>query len=119
MVRADAEEQHDGTKVLAAAHLALNQASEGSSPSGPTKQHDALVVQWPRLRTRNAATRVRVPPGALTSLIFDNSARLFCTHDVAVACCLARAEVRVRLPLGALDQQGVGKPGIPPASEAG
>ena len=26
----------DGTKVLAAAHLALNQAGEGSSPSGPT-----------------------------------------------------------------------------------
>ena len=25
-----------GTKVLAAAHLALNQAGEGSSPSGPT-----------------------------------------------------------------------------------
>ena len=101
MVRADTEEKYDGTKVLAAAHLALNQASEGSSPSGPTEQHDALVVQRPRLRTRNAATRVRLPPGALTSLIFDNSARLFCTHDVAAACCLARAEVRVRLPLGA------------------
>ena len=26
-----------GTKVLAAAHLALNQAGEGSSPSGPTR----------------------------------------------------------------------------------
>jgi hypothetical protein len=25
----------------------------------------------------------------------------FCTHDVAVACCLAMAEVRVQLPLGA------------------
>ena len=42
MVRADAEEQYDGSKELAAAHLALNQASEGSSRaptegwSGPT-----------------------------------------------------------------------------------
>ena len=26
----------------------------------------------------------------------------FCAHDVAVACCLAMAEVWVRLPLGAL-----------------
>ena len=33
--RADSETR-GGTKVLAAAHLALNQAGEGSSPSGPT-----------------------------------------------------------------------------------
>ena len=33
---------------------------------------------------------------------FGNSSCLFCAHDVAVACCLAMAEVRVRLPLGAL-----------------
>ena len=39
-------------------------------------------------------------------------------HDVAVACCLAMAEVRVRLPLGALNRQDVGKPGIPRASGA-
>ncbi len=41
-----------------------------------------------------------------------------CAHDVAVACCLAMAEVRVRLPLGALEIQDVGKPGIPRASGA-
>ena len=45
-------------------------------------------------------------------------------HDVAVAYCLAMAEVRVRLPLGALGRprvctyQGVGKFGNPRASGA-
>ena len=34
--------------------------------------------------------------------IFDNLIQTKCTHDVAAACCLAMAEVRVRLPLGAL-----------------
>ena len=34
-------------------------------------------------------------------LFFDNSTRIRCAHDVAAACCLAMAEVRVRLPLGA------------------
>ena len=29
----------DGTEVLLAAHLALNQASEGSNPSGPTLEN--------------------------------------------------------------------------------
>ena len=84
--------------MLAAASLALNQAGEGSSPSGPTDKQ-ALVVQRPRLRTRNAVTPVRVRPGALAVWQFgcDTSA-----HDVAAACCLARAEERVRLPLGAL-----------------
>lgn len=34
---------------------------------------------------------------------FDNLVVMqFCAHDVAVACCLAMAEVWVRLPLGAL-----------------
>lgn len=32
-------------------------------------------------------------------------------HDVAVACCLAMAEVRVRLPLGALRRRGDKEPG--------
>lgn len=36
-------------------------------------------------------------------LIFDNLVVMhFCAHDVAVACCLAMAEVWVQLPLGAL-----------------
>ena len=39
----------------------------------------------------------------VTLLIFDNLVVMhFCAHDVAVACCLAMAEVWVRLPLGAL-----------------
>jgi hypothetical protein len=53
-----------GIKVLAAAHSVLTRASEGSSPSDPI-QKQALVVQRQGLRTRNAATWVRVPPGAL------------------------------------------------------
>ena len=54
----------------------------------------------------------------LVLLLFDNSAHHVCAHDVAAACRLAMAEVRVRLPLGALDEQDVGKPGIPRASGA-
>ncbi len=37
------------------------------------------------------------------NLIFDNSNQTTSAHDVAVACCLAMAEVRVQLPLGAFD----------------
>ena len=51
-------------------------------------------------------------------LLFDNSAHHVCAHDVAAACRLAMAEVRVQLPLGALVKQDVGKPGIPRASGA-
>ncbi len=51
-------------------------------------------------------------------LFFDNSAHHVCAHDVAAACRLAMAEVRVRLPLGAFQMQDVGKPGIPRASGA-
>jgi hypothetical protein len=80
-----------------AERLALNQVGEGSSPSGPSLMV-ALVVQRRGLRTRNAATWVRVPPGALG--IIDNSASVPCAHVVAVAYCLAKAEARVRLPLG-------------------
>jgi hypothetical protein len=93
----DRESSCHGTKALAAEPLALNQAGEGSSPSGPTRR-TALVVQWPGHRTRNAATWVRVPPGALCFL--DKSASEIGAHDVAAAYRLAKAEVRVRLPLG-------------------
>jgi hypothetical protein len=40
------------------------------------------------------------------NLIFDNSARIERTYDVAAAYRLARAEVRVQLPLGALSACG-------------
>ena len=102
--------------MLAAAQRTLNPPGEGSSPSGPTEQR-ALVVQRRGHRIRNAATRVRVPPGAL-EWFFDNSAHHVSAHDVAAACRLAEAEVRVQLPLGALDEQDVGKSGIPRASGA-
>ena len=85
-----------GTKALAAELLALNQVGEGSSPSGPTPS--ALVVQRRGLRTRNAATWVRVPPGALR--LIDNSASVTCAHVVVEAYRPATAEARVRLPLG-------------------
>jgi hypothetical protein len=102
--------------VLAAAHPALNRAGEGSSPSGPIRQ---VSTGGPAAghRTRNAAAWVRVPPGALR--FFDNSVTVKCAHDVAAACRLAMAEVRVRLPLGTWTTRGVGKSGNPPASGAG
>jgi hypothetical protein len=59
-----ARKEQRGIKVLAAAHSVLTRASEGSSPSDPTG-NQALVVQRRGLRTRNAETWVRVPPGAL------------------------------------------------------
>ena len=56
--------RQQGIKVLAAAHSVLTRVGDGSSPSGPIETQ-ALVVQRRGLRTRNAATWVRVPPGAL------------------------------------------------------
>ena len=52
----------------------------------------------------------------LCEWFFDNSAHHVCAHDVAAACRLAMAEVRVQLPLGAFNEQDVGKPGIPPGA---
>lgn len=100
--------------MLAAAQRTLNPPGEGSSPSGPTGRN-ALVVQRRGHRTRIAVTRVRVPPGALGLWQSGTPKR---AHDVAAACRLAMAEVRVQLPLGALSKQDVGKPGIPRASGA-
>lgn len=93
--------------MLVAALLALNQAVRVRAPLVPSGflrlgtnvMRHALVVQRRGLRTRNAATWVRVPPGALGSF-FDNSDVGKRAHDVAVAYRLAMAEVRVRLPLG-------------------
>ncbi len=73
----------------------------------------APVIQRQGYRARNAATWVRVPPGAWLSL--DHSLtirpRQICAHDVAEAYRLAKAEVRVRLPLGTLEMTltGCGK----------
>ena len=88
--------------MLAAAHPVLTRAGESSSLSDPT-ENQALVVQRQGLRTRNAATWVRVQPGALEydCLFFDNPIRTQRTHDVAEAYRLAMSDVRVRLPLGA------------------
>ena len=75
--------------MLAAAHLALNQAGEGSSPSGPTDE-------W----------------------LFDNPATAFGTHDVVAAYLLAMQDARVRFPLGAFSPSGEAW-FIAPASGAG
>ena len=51
-------------------------------------------------------------------LVFDNPTQIDRAHDVAETYLLAMQESRVQLPLGALDRQDVGKPGIPRASGA-
>ena len=96
-------------------HRSLKPDDVGSIPTGPTYKQ-ALVVQRQGHRTRNAATWVRVPPGALSSLTIRLPTKR--AHDVAVAYRLAMADVRVRLPLGAFDNQDVGKSGIPRAPGA-
>lgn len=80
-----------GTEVLVAASPVLTRRSEGSSPSGPT--------------ANDAASGGRKPPDEWPHLMFDNLVVLVGAHDVRAACCLARAEVRVQLPLGALIPQ--------------
>ena len=84
--------------MLVAASLAPNQAGEGSSPSGPTDKHWSSSGQdsAPVMRIR------RFESGPVLSL-FDNLVVTTSAHDVTAACCLARAEVRVQFPLGALD----------------
>ena len=69
-----------GIQVLVAASLALNQASEGSSPSGPTEMHWSSSGQdsAPVMRIR------RFESGPVLSL-FDNSAVTTSAHDVSAA----------------------------------
>jgi hypothetical protein len=81
-----------GTKVLAAAHLALNQAGEGSSPSGPTPRRGMASDVMPAIGVAPA-----YQPDARPSLTSRNRWR---AHDVAAAYRLAMAEARVRVPLG-------------------
>ena len=49
----------------------------------------------------------------------DNLVVIDSAHDVTAACCLARAEERVRFPLGALAIGVWESLAIPPAPEAG
>src|SRR4051812_27007330 len=93
--RADSGRLMAGTQALAAEHPALNRAVRGRAPR-VSPRTVAPVVQRRGHRTRNTATWVRVPPGAL----FDNAVSALRAHDVAAAYRLAMAEVRVRLPLG-------------------
>ena len=94
-----------GTKVLAAAHLALNQAGEGSSPSGPTRG-----VHWWSKRQDTALVKRRRgfdPHPVLFRLWQFGDGRS--AHDVMAAYRLAMANVRVRLSLGT--SSGCGKVG--------
>ena len=125
----------DGTKVLAAASLALNQAGAGSSPAGPTEQQ-APVIQRRRHRSRTAATRVRVPrlplfdsttrvPGvigsttdsnpvsqgsspwgrALPEVCYREPPETKRAHGPIGRHQLRKLEIRVRLPVGPLQQR--------------
>ena len=88
--------------MLAAAQRTLNPPGEGSSPSGPTdNKHWSSSGKdtAPVMRRRGFESRP-----VLLMWIFDNSIRTLSAHDVAVACRLAMAEVRVQLPLGALKE---------------
>ena len=106
--------RHDGIEVLAAASPALNRAGEGSSPSSPTEPQ-ALVSSGqdsaPVMRRRGFESHPVL-------WLFDNLVIAKRAHDVAAACRLAMADVRVQIPLDALPQD-VGKPGNPPAWGAG
>ena len=109
-----------------AERLALNQVGEGSSPSGPTRLGGKLVgmsctvLHWsssgedtaPVMRQRGFEShpvlficvddgfKIGTSPARGTK-IFNNSTSNSCTHDVAEAYRLAKAEVWVQLPLGA------------------
>ena len=103
--------------MLAAAHPALNRAGEGSTPSGPTRE-----AHWsfsgedsaPVMRRRGFESHP-----VLSLRFFDNSVTVKCAHDVAAACRLAMAEVRVRLPLGAPISGVWESLAIPPVSGTG
>ena len=90
--------------MLEAACLALNQVGEGSNPSDPTRKpgtgRPAARIPHPGHRPKVGRRRRGFESHPVLS-IFDNSTKTLCTHDVAAACCLAMADVRVRLPLGA------------------
>ena len=100
--------------MLAAAQRTLNPPGEGSSPSGPTDRHWSSSGEdtAPVMRRRGSES---LPVLLYGSLTIRHTLR---AHDVAAACRLAMAEVRVQLPLGAFTEQDVGKPGIPRASGA-
>ena len=83
--------------MLAAAFPALNRVGEGSSPSDPTYKHWSSSGQdsAPVMRRRGFESHPVL-------WLFDNLVIAKRAHDVAAACRLAMADVRVRLPLGAL-----------------
>ena len=91
--------------MLVAASLALNQAGEGSSPSGPTdNKHWSSSGQdsAPVMRLRRFESGVASLARQRRRLsLFDNLVVFTSAHDVTAACCLARAEERVQFPLGA------------------
>lgn len=89
------------------------------------------VAQRPEPAPYKGQTRVQLPPGrtgiqvlAAAYLALNQGGEgsspsgPTCTRDVTAAYLLAMQDVRVRFPLGAIDQD-VGKPGNPPVSGTG
>lgn len=110
-----------GIEVLSAACPALTRVGDGSNPSNPTSH--ALVVQRPRLRTRNADTWVRVPPGALVAgcwcvRSFWRAASHFVHESCSGSVVIAPGGVHSPPFPAEPANQRVGKPGTPRASGA-
>jgi hypothetical protein len=111
-----------GTKAQVAEHQALNQACEGSSPSGPMRigSRSQAMHWWSSGKDAAPVPRSRgfESHPVLSSLTIRRDGG--CAHDVAAAYCLAMADVRVRLPLGTSSTTfGAWGSGDPPVSGTG
>ena len=70
-------------------------------PPGRLNGVQVLAAACPALNREGEGSNPSGPTRYLTIRLCS-----MCAHDVAAACCLAMAEVRVRLPLGALSACG-------------
>ena len=85
---------------VTAALRTFNPAGVGSSPSEPTRCTCEVEAACHPARCGSAGSS---PAWCSRSLTIRSLQR--CAHDVAAACCLAMAEVRVQLPLGACGRE--------------
>jgi hypothetical protein len=98
--------------VLISAAGGRNRAGEQHRRAAEEESRRENKVRQFAFRAVNGNDPLR-SPDHLLNLFFDNSTRTKRTHDVAEACCLARAEARVRLPLGALEEaRRLGEPPV-------
>jgi hypothetical protein len=103
-----ADRMRRGIEAQAAERPPLNRVGEGSSPSGPIRRMKTFRHRSssgedtaPVMRRRGFESH------PVLSVSLTIRTRSISAHDVAAACRLAMAEVRVRLPLGTLP--GCGK----------